>query len=330
MKQVTLDDLAEHLDISKYSVSRALSGKNGISEKTRHRVLGAATDLGYEHPALQKWSSAVNNVILVIPHQDMNDGEFWLEVISGAEEEAQSLGYGLITRPLSRETQASSKLPQQLKGIVIAGSEAREALQSHLKNDLPAILISYPKPLESLNSVTIGDWEGGYHAGEHLIGLGHTHLAFVSDRNQRPSSRERLRGIKDAALKQDVRLDELNLDPTNLGLSLEHQYAAAIQQNDRPTGLFCATDGIAFTTIWTLGRLELNVPKDASVIGFNDTLQAEQFVPRLTTLRVPKRAIGAAAMRRLHDQIQGQAGDTATRLSLPPTFVERDSTGKAP
>ncbi len=327
MKRVTLDDIAEHLDISKYSVSRALSGKDGVSEETRHRILGAATNLGYKHPALQ--DQVINNVILAIPHQDINDGEFWLEVISGAEEEAQSLGYSLITRPLSRETQTASKL-QQLKGIIIAGSEAREALQSHLKGELPATLISYPKPLESLNSVTIGDWEGGYRAGEHLIGLGHTQLAFVSDRSQRPSSRERLRGIKDAALKQGIRLDELNLDPANPGLSLEYQYADAIQRNDRPTGLFCATDGVAFTTIWTLGRLGLSVPKNASVIGFNDTLQAEQFVPRLTTLRVPKRAIGAAAMRRLHEQIQGRAGDIATRLSLPPTFIERDSTGKAP
>ena len=331
MKHVTQSDIAAHLDISKFSVSRALSGKNGVSEKTRREILKAATDLGYEHPATYNWSTAASgNIMIVIPQQDMNDGEFWLEVISGAEEEAQSLGYSLITRPFGRESQASTELPRHLKGTIIAGSEARAALQSHLKAKCPATLITYPKPLEPLDSITIGDREGGYVAGEHLIHLSHTHLAFISDRSQRPSSRERLRGIREVALKHRIRLDEFNLDPKNPGLSLEQQYAGAIRQNDRPTGLFCSTDGVAFATIWTLGRLGLNVPKDASVIGFNDTLQAEQFVPRLTTLRVPKRAIGVAAVQSLHKQIQGQADGVAMRLSLLPTFIERDSTGKAP
>lgn len=337
MKPVTLDDIAARLSLSKYSVSRALSGKPGVSERTRSLVLSAAHDLGYYHPAVRESRevSVGGNVVLLIPREDIHDSEFWMEVTSGAEAEAQRLGFGLITRPLANDALAHPPGPHRLEGVIIAGSRAREAMGAYLEAGLPATLITYPEPLERHDTVTIGDWEGGFVAARHLTELGHRHLAFVTDRPAKPSTRERRRGFGDGLAKDgvgehhEITLEEIQVAPENPGVSFEQVFAARLAQSV-PTGLFCSTDGVALTIIWALNRLGLKVPRDVSVVGFNDTVQAAQFVPKLTTLRVPKRDIGAAAMQSLVQQLKQGANHAPKRLSLPPEFILRESTGPAP
>ena len=332
MKQVTLDDIAARLGLSKYSVSRALSGKSGVSDHTRASVLHAARELGYRHPAVlgSRETSAGGNIVLLIPREDVHDSEFWMEVISGAEAEAERLGFFLITRPLANNALSHKPSPQGMQGLIVAGSKAREAMAGYLEMEIPITLITYPKPLETFDTVTIGDWEGAYVAGEHLIELGHTRLAFVSDRPYKPSNAERARGFREVvAAHEGIRLETFHIQPDEPSVSFERAYAAALDKDDPPTAVLASTDGVAFNVIWALSRLGLNVPKDVSVVGFNDTVQASQFVPKLTTLRVPKRHIGAAAMQSLYRRIKGEDGPPK-RLSLPPEFILRDSTGPAP
>jgi LacI family transcriptional regulator len=331
VKQVTLDDIAQRVSLSKFSVSRALSGKTGVSEDTRRLVIRAARELGYQHPTLTEREVSTNrNIILLIPREDVHDGEFWMEVISGAEAEAERLGFGLVTRPLANDALSNKPSPQWMQGLIVAGSKAREAMASYLEMKIPITLITYPKPLELFDTVTIADWEGAYVAGRHLIELGHTRLAFVSDRPYKPSNAERARGfIEVIAAHKGIQFEEFHIQSDEPSISFEKAYAAALERGTQPTALFASTDGVAFNVMWALNRLGLKVPEDVSVVGFNDTIQASQFVPKLTTLRVPKRHIGAVAMQSLYRRIKGEDGP-ARRLSLPPEFILRDSTGPAP
>src|SRR5690625_3403171 len=100
MKRVTMDDLATHLGISKYSVSRALSGKSGVSEQTRERVWAAARKLGYELPRANSEGRRKQRgqLVLVMSRDEVHDHEVWMDVISGCEEAARQVGYSLITR----------------------------------------------------------------------------------------------------------------------------------------------------------------------------------------------------------------------------------------
>ncbi|MBA2667207.1 MAG: substrate-binding domain-containing protein [Trueperaceae bacterium] len=189
-------------------------------------------------------------------------------------------------------------------------------------------LITYPTPLERLDSVTIGDWEGGYVAGDHLYDLGHRSIAFVTASLEKPSNAERLRGLLDAlGHHDDVTVTSIVLDAKDPGISFEAHYHDLALRGAPPTALFASTDSVAFTAIWALNRSGIRVPDDVSVVGFNDSSQASTFVPRLTTLRVPMRTIGATAMRNLHGRITEVEGPTPpVRLSLPPEFVLREST----
>jgi LacI family transcriptional regulator len=327
MKQVTLEDVAARVGISKYSVSRALSGKPGVSKGTRLAVITAARAMGYQHRALAPQGLAVenSNIVLLIPHQDIADIEFWMGVINGASEEAEQLGYTFITRPF---TEANSQRPTPLEnvhGLIVAGSRARIAMQPYLDAGVPASLVTYPQPLEPFDAVYSADVEGGYAVGEHLIKLGHRRLAFVTEAPEKPSFAARARGLREAARAQGVQVEEIHIDPDEPGTSFE---AACRTAGDLPfSAVLASTDGIAFTVIWTLNRLGLNVPDDISVVGYNDTAQASRFVPKLTTLRIPTREIGAMAMRFLHERITGtHAAYPPRRLVFAQELVLREST----
>jgi DNA-binding LacI/PurR family transcriptional regulator len=111
------------------------------------------------------------------------------------------------------------------------------------------------------------------------------------------------------------------------GADFEAQYRALVQQGKAPTALLCGTDGLAFTAIQALSHLGLSVPKDVSVVGFNDTPQAAQFRPKLTSVSVPKYEIGRKAVQNLHERLTGRR-TLATRTQFVPQLVVRDSCAK--
>ncbi len=327
MKPVTLAHIASELGLSKYSVSRALTGKPGVSEETRQRVLNKARALGYRHASL---APSLPRIALLIPHQDVDDMEFWMGVISGASQEAEALGYTFVTRPL--ENPPSRDDPPSLDtigGVIVAGSRARPALTPYLVAGLPAVLVTYAQPLEPHDAVHPADWEGGHTVAEHLIQLGHTRLAYVTEAPEKPSFAGRARGFRDAASRfAGVDVQEMHIEADDPGVSFERAYRRLARRGVGPTGILTSTDGIAFTVAWALGRMGLSVPADVSLVGFNDATASARFTPKLTTLKIPTRDLGRAAMRFLHERIGGPERPPR-RLQLAPAFVLRDSTGPA-
>lgn len=330
MKQVTLTDVAARLGISKYSVSRALSGRSGVSEGTRRKVFDAARELGYRHAALARprLEAGRQSIVLLIPRHDVEDPEFWMGLISGASREAEALGYTFVTRPLER---AGTDVPaprSEVAGVIVAGSRARSALAPYLEAGVPASLVTYPEPLEPCDAVHSADFEGGAIVASHLVGLGHTHLAYVTEAPEKPSFAARARGFRETALQlAGIEIEEIHIDPNEPGLSFEGAFRRLAERGHGPTGILSSTDGLAFTVAWALGRIGLDVPSDVSLVGFNDAVESARFVPKLTTLRIPTEELGASAMRFLHERVVAlDDRSPARRLQLIPTFVLREST----
>lgn len=331
MKRVTIEDIAERLGLSKFSVSRALSGKPGVSDATRARVVRVAREMGYQLPTRQEPTGAKEgggNLVLIIRRDEVHDHEFWMDVMSGCEETARKIGYSLVTRPLSLEEMEQPPPLHNVDGLLVAGSRARPAMDRYLTSNIPTVLITYPEPLEDIDSVTIADYEGGFAMAEHLIQLGHRRLVFVSDTPDKPSHSWRNAGFRARVeMEQGAEIIQLAIAPDAPGASFEKAFFNRSPVDDLPTAIFCATDGLALTVMWALNRNGVSVPDDVSVVGCNDILEAQRATPELTTLQIPKREIGTEAVLSLIQRINGERiGKPPRRLVLMPRLVVRSST----
>lgn len=325
MKRVSLQDIADRLGLSRYSVSRALSGKPGVGDATRRRVLQVARELRYrDFAASDAAADGDRVVVLLIPYQDLEDGEFWLGVMAGAASVATDLGYTFVTQPITGDDDRGRVPSQQVRGVIVAGSKARPALRPYVEAGVPASLVTYATPLEPFDTVHAADFEGGAVAADHLVALGHRRLAYVTEGPEKPSFAARARGFRQGA-KDVASVVECHIDRDEPGLSFERQFRAFVEAGTVPTGILASTDAVAFAVAAALGRVGLEVPTHASVIGFNGGVASSRFVPKLTTLSIPTWEIGATAMRYLDQRIDGSRGP-ARRMQLVPTLVVRDST----
>lgn len=333
-KRVTLETIARRLGLSKYSVSRALSGGDGVSEATRRNVLEVARELGYRHAAISSFggSTRTATVSLFLPSDDHQGSEYWLKVMGGVQAEGERLGQRVITRSLGRDVAIGEALFQEAEGVIIAGQQTGRLVGPHVPPGLPKVLIGYPPNLEAVDTVTVADREAGHAVGAHLLGLGHVRVAYVSERRREASRSERYEGLRVAmAGESRSSVSRVWANPEDVAASLQVRLGRLMARHDPPTAFFCSTDVIAFATIRALHQLDLHVPHGASVVGFNDYVESSQSVPTLTTVHVPMHELGVLAMRRLHARLNDPGGEHPfMRCQVVPELVIRRSTGPAP
>jgi LacI family transcriptional regulator len=322
--RVTIQDIADKLGISKFSVSRALSGKSGVGEATRSRVLRAAHSLGYRRG--QEPAAAAGQILFIRQEIDPVSSELWLNMLHGAEREGERLGLSIVPRQ-ARHLADGSQLDSAVVGLILAVPRPNEVSGLAARTGLPVVCATYVGPMERIDQVVGADWEAGVGVARLLLGLGHRRMAFVHGSTTPLGRAERFRGFRDGALEQDgATVDDIVFDEAE---GFRDVFFAYIRAGGAPTALFCAHDGIAVNVVSDLSRLGIRVPEDISVVGFNDFAAASQVSPRLTTVRTPQVEIGATMVRCIADRL-GDAEAAArppVRVALVAEIVTRASTG---
>ncbi|HEY4201421.1 MAG TPA: LacI family DNA-binding transcriptional regulator [Devosiaceae bacterium] len=323
-RKVTLDDLSRQLNLSKFSISRALSGRPGVSEQTREAVLRAARELGYEHAATAVAPSE-KLIHLVIPQADAMHSSFWVEVIGGAEAEARTMGYRLTVDVLSSD-RGTEVLGESVHGLLLAGRRSRGVIEPFMQLPLPKVLIGHPRPMELVDSVQAANFDGGYSVGDMLGRLGHRRIAFFSD-----ALEDEGRNLRQAGLAEAMRIhggEVLPPFPFDESRDAKAMVLEALLSPHRPTAFAGATDFVAITLAWGVMELGLRVPQHVSIVGSNDSQTASQLGLKMTTVRQPMHEIGAAAMQMLQWRLEKAAPDARPRRTLlTPEFVERATHG---
>lgn len=323
--RVTIQDLADKLGLSKFSVSRALSGKPGVAEATRGRVLRAAHAMGYRVNA--EIAHSVGQILFVRQEIEMVSSEMWLNVQHGAEAEAERLGYSVVPRQ-ARFIEAE-RLDPAVVGMILAVPRSSAITEMAARTGLPVACAAYPEPMSRFDHAVCADWEAGMMVARMLGGLGHREVAFVHGSTLPTGRGERYRGFRDGMLEvAGTRVDDIVFDELQ---GFRRAFLNHVRDGGAPTALFCAHDGIAVSAVSELLRLGIRIPEDISVVGYSDFAAATQISPKLTTVRVPHQEIGAAMVRTIADRLTSPEGAARPplRLSLLSELVRRESTGKA-
>ncbi|WP_410010573.1 LacI family DNA-binding transcriptional regulator [Phyllobacterium zundukense] len=323
-KRVTLQDLADALGISKFSVSRALSGKPGVGEGTRRRVEDAAREMGY--PLVTEQAQNRGQIWFLRQEIDRVSTELWSNILLGAEQEAEAYGFTVI--PKQAHSLFDGPIDEAVVGLILAVPYPDELSGIASQSNLPVVCSGYAAPLEHIDQVSGTDWEAGITIARYLATLGHRKFAFVHGDARLLGRAERFRGLCDGAKEFDGTVDDLVFDEQ---AGLRKPLLDYMDAGGKPSALFCAHDGIAVSVISELALLGIRVPEDVSVVGFNDFISASQVAPRLTTIRTPHVEWGAAMTRCIVDRVSNPRFRAVPplRINLVPELIIRESTGPA-
>ncbi len=323
-RRLTIQDVAEKVGLSKFSVSRALSGKGGVGEATRVRVLQAAHDMGYR--VNQDFVEKPTQILFIRQEIDLVSSELWLNMMHGAEREAEKHGLSILPRQ-ARYLRDFTRLDSTVAGVILAVPRPSDYSAALASTGRPVVCTSYATPLERIDHVVGADWESGMGVARLLLDLGHRDMAFVHGSAAPLGRAERFRGFRDGVLAEpNTTVDDIIFDES---LGFRGAFLDYLQRGGAPTALFCAHDGIAVNVVSELMHLGVRVPQDISIVGFNDFVSATQVSPRLTTVRTPQVEIGAAMVRCIVDRLCRPDGGAIPprRVSLVAEIVQRESTG---
>jgi LacI family transcriptional regulator len=331
MSRVTLQAIADQLGISKFAVSRALTGKSGVSDDTRRTVMATAEKLGY---MARKRNGMDGRSIEVIFHdRNVANRELWIDVQQGVDAEATRLGFSMAVR-WTNDHRIIQQLESSAAAFILIGPHERAMFEAARDSKIHAITVSHVVPaLDTMDQITATDVEAGVYVANYLAGLGHRRLVYAHGQLGYPGRFARLRGFAEAIAEiPDAELREIAFQEDHTGVGLREALAEMVGQGFEPTAFFCGSDGVAVTVVSELMRMGLRVPEDVSVVGHADYPIATQVSPKLTTIHMPHRQMGIAAVRLVLSRsglITPVNDLPPQRLSLVPTLVERQSTARA-
>ncbi|APY11552.1 LacI family transcriptional regulator [Seonamhaeicola sp. S2-3] len=277
-KKTTIYDIAEKLNLTAATVSRALNNNLKISEKTRKLVQDTAIEMNYEINTLAKAlkSGKSFNVGVIVPRMDSN---FFASVIRGIEEELHSKGYHVIVCQTHDEEKLeieniNSLLNAQVDGILMSITNAKskdKVFDSLAKKNVPLIFFDRRKQIPGVSSVTIDDFNGAYEATKHLINQGCKCIAHISNDRELEIFKNRFLGYKQALIDHGLEFNENfvieSRSRVEEGRRTMKQWLA---METRPDAIFSSSDFSALGAIQVIREHGLKIPEDISIVGFSN------------------------------------------------------------
>ncbi len=326
--KVTLADVAAAAQVSIPTASKALRDGADVAEATRSRVKSAMADLGYTLPDRQRRPAGLIDLVFT------QLSPWATEIIRGAEEPALDAGTRLAVSTASDEQQRerwlNSLAASRTDGVILVLTELSPGHRARLANLRVPIVVIDPigQPPSMVPSIGASNWAGGMTATEHLLELGHRRIGTITGRPELLCSRARLDGYRAALERAGVKVDDglIAVGDFHYESALEAA-SRLLELPSRPTAIFAASDVQALGVYEAARRHHLQVPRDLSVVGFDDVEMAQWASPPLTTLRQPLAEMAALATRTL---LERSADTFNRRVELATNLVVRQSTAPPP
>jgi len=333
---VTLRDVADLARVSMGTASQALNNRPQVAAATRARVLDAARTLGYpiKTPTSNPAATKLEVIGLLSKHDlglPVEINPFYSHIQAGVESECRkqqiSLMYANVeVDPSNHPVEWPAMLSEQrIDGLILAGTFIENTIHLFKRRvDIPIVLVDSYAPSLPFDSVVIDNTSAAKRAVEYLIEQGHTRIGLVGWNEQSPPSvQERMVGYCSALERHGIH--ETCIQPSTLnredGLSALQALRARFPQ---VTAIFACNDMIALGVLGATREMGLDVPRDLSVLGFDNIDLAKEVTPGLTTIHVHKTWMGAISVRKLIERAQTPE-QPKTTITVSTYMIVRDS-----
>lgn len=338
----SLAEISRICGVSLGATSKALSGKPGVSEATRQRILSVAAQHNYRPNRLVHAIQSGRSMTVGLTCNDFRD-DFSGRIVEGMLEALYLSNYDAIVISWDLCVHEGEKVlrtfaERRVDGLLMfpPADQPSQAYLQELKNfNRPIVVVDQTfAGVEEYDFVGSQDFEGGVLAAEHLTGLGHRAIANIFH-DKTSTGRARLEGFRSAMQKHGVAIhDKWMRRIDRYGSDEAYRHARELLAGaEPPTAIVTFNDWVAVDVVAAAHDLGKRVPEDVSVVGFADLKIASAMRPRLTTIAQDPAMIGRRAAERLLAYLQPEGGDAAaggpTLDRVPVRLAEGDSTRSA-
>ena len=312
-KEVTIYDLADKLNISIATVSRALKDDPVVSKKTKKKVFELAEKMGYRsnHFARNLRRQQTNTIGIIVHELNSN---FITSVLSGVETVTTEAGYDLIITHssegyLKEAANAKNLFHKRVDGLIASlafDTDDLKHFQRFVDKGIPVIFFDRVEQDGNNTVVIIDNYKCGYQATQHLIEQGCKRIVHVTASLKRNVYSQRYKGYRDALFDNGISFDESFLIIKDLSENAGIESAMEILRiKPLPDGAFITNDFVAAVCMRTLKENDIVIPDDIAVVGFNNDAISKLIEPALTTIDYPGKDMGKIAARNLIDHLRG-------------------------
>lgn len=321
----TMKDIADELNITVMSVSKALSGKEGVSSELRARIISKAEELGYKKGSQAKETKS-KNIGILVAERSLNANATFMSIQQSLITQLSKLDYYGLTEIIPEETEHLLLEPKLLKdkkidGFIILGQMKKEYLDFLKASSLPKVLMTFEFADETDGGIVCDNIYFGYTLTQYLYDKGYRKIGFVGNPLFDATVMDRYLGYHKAVLlnnqksNPDYIIEDVSRDGEEQGLFIPE---------DVPDAFICNDCRVAYKLIHQLEGMEFDVPEDIAVAAFDDGIYADFGIPKLTTFSVDYDEMARMAAESILSKIQDPSIRLGKKIILG-KVIERES-----
>lgn len=330
--RITIREVAKHAGVSVTTVSQVLNGKGDrFSESTRNKVLKAKDDLHYvpDFNARNLILQSSKTIGVLVPNIGNPFFSTFFRGIQAVcrQEQYLPLVFSASQDPVTEEYYLGNLVQRSVDGLIISSSSVTaEAIDKILKpNHIPYLLFDRNQTRDNGDRLRVDDYQGGKLAAEHLAKLGHKKITVMMPENSTGNVVNRLNGFIDGLKNYKI---SFNRDQNIVTAPLTK--LGGYENTDKvlakhPTAVFCANDELAIGLYRRLHELNIDIPHDISVMGYDNIDLCEYVSPRLTTIEQPILKLGEISAQLILNRIKDEKLPRQL-VDVPVKLIQRDST----
>ena len=337
-QDITIEDVAERAGVSPATVSRVTNNTVPVRQEKREKVMQAVKELGYSPNrfarSLRKQKSGIIGIIV----PDISN-PYFSTLIRGIEKGARGLGFSATIYDTNDESTLETEyaellVKERVDGVLFVGTGGESAaIDTLVENEIPVVALDRkPTGTHPVSSVVAANKIGARNAVKHLFDVGCQDVGFIKGPEGVSTAEERYQGYVEAISrnKNTILRDELIVAGNytfESGRKAIRKLKQKVGKDNFPRGIIGANDLMAAGAIRELQHLNLQVPEDVAIAGFDDIFFAKLFNPPLTTIKVPATRIGETGVEILNEKIKSEKNnqDHVKTLMFETELVVRQS-----
>lgn len=327
-----MKDIAEKLNVSSVTVSKALNDKEGVSEELKEKIKTLADEMGYRYNTMAKSmkDGRSYNVCVIIPERYTGMTQsFYLKIYQSIAQILEESGYYGIIHILPGDDEEKLKLPRiyherRVDGFIMLGQPSKEYNQLIQSVDMPLVFLDFYDEHDDVDAVITDNFYGAYELTNYLIKQGHRDIAYVGNLFSTSSIQDRFLGYYKSLLEHKIHLKQEYVisDRDDRGEYIEFDFPDQL-----PTAFVCNCDQVAHLLIDRLQKNGYKVPDDFSVVGFDNDIYATLSSPSLTTVEVDIEEMAKTAVKFICEKMDNPSAEFG-RIAIKGKIIFRESVRK--